>query len=167
MTRSQFALAVRADEKWVENAGRLLNRRLRFSAEEARWLGLVRLLNQEVGLTLVRAAQLADEALKHPMTEISVVVGRGEDGTAGVSIDLARFYSTHAAALSAALDMGGARRRGRRSTTPGKKGVLERAKRYGVDIDLVRAGLHLSPRKRLEELDDNAAFIRAIRPVRS
>ena len=167
MTRSQFALAVLADEKWVENATRLLNKRLRYSAEEARWLGLVRVLNREVGLTLVRAAQLADEALRHPMTEVSVVVGRGEDESAGVSIDLARFHSTHAAALSAALDMGGARRRGRRSTMPAKKGALDRAARYGVDTDLLRAGLHLSPRKRLEQLDENAAFIKAIRPARS
>lgn len=167
MTRSQFAMAVLADEKWVENAARLLNRRLKYNAEEALWLGLVRVLIQEVGLTLARAAQLADEALKHQMTERSVVVGRGEDESAGVSIDLARFHSTHAAALSAALDMGGHRRRGRRSTIPGRKGVLDKAERYGVDIGLLRAGLHVSPRKRLEQLDENAQFINAIRPVRS
>lgn len=167
MTRSQFALAVLADEKWVENAARLLNRRLRYNAGEARWLGLVRLLNQEVGLTLSRADQLADEALKHPMSEASVIVGRGENGSAGIWIDLARFYSTYAAALSAALDMGGARRRGRRRTNPAPKGRLERAERYGVDIGLLRAGIHLSPRIRLEQLDENAAFISAIRPARS
>jgi len=167
MTRSQFALAVLADEKWVENAGRLLERRLRYSVEEARWLGLVHVLNQEVGLTLARSAALADETLKHPMTGGSVVVGRTENGSAGVSIDLGRFYSTHAAAFSAALYMGGSRRRGRRSTTPARKGFLKRAERYGVDIDLLRAGLHLSPRKRLEQLDENAAFISALRPMRS
>jgi hypothetical protein len=167
MTRSQFALAVLADEKWVENATRLLNRRLKYSAADARWLGLVRVLNQEVGLTLVRAAQLADEALRHQMTERFVVVGRREDESAGVSIDLARFHSTRATALSAALDMGGARRRGRRRTMPAKISALERAARYGIDIDLLREGLQLSPRKRLEQLDENAAFIRAIRPVRS
>lgn len=167
MTRSQFAMAVLADEKWVENTARLLNRRLRYSADEARWLGLVRVFNQEIGLTLVRASALADEALTHPANEASVIVGRGENGSAGICIDLARFYSTHAAALSVALDMGGARRRGRRSTTPAKKGLLDRAARYGVDTDLLRAGLHLSPRKRLEQLDENAQFINAIRPVRS
>jgi hypothetical protein len=167
MMRSQFALAVLADEKWVENAARLLDKRLSYSAEEARWLGLVRVLNHEVGLTLARAAELADEALKHSMKEASVVVGRGANGGAGVFIDLARFYSTHAAALSAALEVGGGRRRGRRATTTGQKGLLDKAARYGVDIDLLRAGLHLSPRKRLEQLDENAAFIGAIRPMRS
>jgi hypothetical protein len=167
MTRSQFALTVLADEKWVENAARILNMRLRYTADEARWVGLVRVLNQEVGLTLFRAASLADEAMKHPTSERTVVVGRSENESAAVSIDMARFYSTYAAALSAALDLGGARRRGRRSIRPAKKGALERAARYGVDTDLLRAGLHLSPRKRLEQLDENAAFIKAIRPVRS
>jgi hypothetical protein len=158
-------MAVLADEKWVENAAMLLRRRLRYTADEARWLGLVRLLNQEVGLTLFRASQLADEALKHsPGNDTkTVVVGRVENGSAGVSIDLPRFYSTYAASLSAALDMGGPRRRGRRSASSGKKGAVERATRYGVDTDLLREGLRLSPRERLERLDENAAFINAIR----
>jgi hypothetical protein len=167
MMRSQFALAVLADEKWVENTARLLHKRLRYTAEEARWLGLVRVLNQEVGLTLFRAAALTDEALRHPTDEASVVVGRPENGSAGVLIDLARFYSTYAAALSAALDLGGARRRGRRSSVQKKNsGALERAERYGVDTGLLREGLRLSPRERLQKLDENAAFINAIRPVR-
>jgi hypothetical protein len=163
MTRSQFAMGVGADEKWVENAGRLLGKRLRYTTEEAVWLGLVRLLNQEVGLTLFRAARLADEALEHRPSERWVVLGQDESGRAGVSIDIARFYSSHLAALSAALDMGGPRRRGRRSGARRKKGAVERAARYGVDIDLLREGLQLSPRERLERLDENAAFINAIR----
>jgi hypothetical protein len=166
MTRSQFAMAVLADEKWVENAGRLMDRRFRYTAEEARWLGLVRVLNQEVGVTLSRAAELADEALRHAPDEGSVIVGRA-GGSAGVSIDLARFHSTYAAALSAALDMGGARRRGRpRAILPQKARALDRAAQYGVDLDLLREGLRLSPRERLQRLDDNAAFVNAIRPVR-
>ena len=167
MTRSQFALAVLADEKWVENASRILQKKLRYTAEEALWLGLVRVLSQEVGVTLAHAAQLANEALQHSTNEASVVVGRGENGSVGIWIDLARCYSTHAAALSAALDMGGARRRGRRRTNPAPRGRLERAERYGVDIGLLRAGIHLSPRIRLEQLDENAAFISAMRPARS
>lgn len=166
MTRSQFAMAVLADEKWVENAGRLMDKQFRYTAAEARWLGLVRVLNQEVGLTLFRAAELADEALRHAPDEESVIVGRA-GGSAAVSIDLARFHSTYAAALSAALDLGGARRRGRpRANRRQKAGTLESAAQYGVDIDLLREGLRLSPRERLQQLDDNAAFVKAIRPVR-
>jgi hypothetical protein len=155
-------MGVGADEKWVENAGRLLGKRLRYTPEEAVWLGLVRLLNQEVGLPLFRAARLADEALGHRPSERWVVLGQNESGSAGVSIDIARFYSSHLAALSAALDMGGPRRRGRRRARE-KKGAVERAAQYGVDIDLLREGLRLSPRERLERLDQNAAFINAIR----
>lgn len=163
MTRSQFATAILADEKWVENAGRLLGKRLRYTPAEALWLGLVRLLNQQIGLTLFRAAQLADEAVKEPQDERWVVVGQEENSSAGIAIDIARFYSTYAAALSAALEMGGPRRRGRRSGARGRKGAVERATKYGVDTDLLREGLRLSARERLERLDENAAFINAIR----
>jgi len=160
-------MAVLADEKWVENASRLMDKQFRYTAAEARWLGLVRVLNQEVGVTLFRAAELADEALRHAPDAGSVIVGRAKSGRAGVSIDLARFHSTYAAALSAALNLGGARRRGRpRGTLTQETRTLDRAAQYGVDIDLLREGLRLSPRERLEQLDDNAAFINAIRPLR-
>lgn len=166
MTRSQFALAVLADEKWVENAGRILGRKLRYTAAEARWIGLVRVLNQEVGVTLSRAARLADAALRHAPGEGIVILGQTEGGSAGVSVDMSRFHSTHAAALSVAMDMGGGRRRGRpRAETRGKAGALESAARYGVDVDLLREGLRLSVSERLEQLDENAAFINAIRPA--
>lgn len=158
-------MAVLADEKWVENAARLLNRRLRYSAGEARWLGLVRVLNREVGLTLVRAAELTDEALRHAPDEGRVVVGGGQSRSAGVSIDMARFYSTYAAALSAALELGGGRRRGRPRGAIKQKSAVAEAAEYGVDIDLLREGLRLSPSERLQQLNENAAFISVIRPT--
>ncbi|HUQ20095.1 MAG TPA: hypothetical protein VM099_10830 [Gemmatimonadaceae bacterium] len=165
MTRAQFAMAIRADEKWVENSARLLGKRLRYTADEARSVALIRVLSQEVGITLFRAAQLADEILKQSavMKKTALVVGGAQTSSAAVSIDMARFYSTYAAALSAALDIGGPRRRGRRSGTRGRKGAVERAVRYGVDMDLLREGLRLSPLERLERLDENAAFLNAIR----
>ena len=166
MTRSQFAMAVLADEKWVENAGRLMARQFRYTAAEARWLGLVRILNQDVGVTLARAAQLADEALRSPRHNRNVMVGRAAGSTA-ISIDLARYYSTFGAALSAALELGGARRRGRpRPGLPQENSTLGKAAEYGVDIDLLREGLRLTSGERLQQLDDNAAFLRALRPVR-
>lgn len=167
MTRSQFARAVLAEEKWVENAARLLGRQLEYTAVEARWLGLVRLLGQEVGVTLSRAAELADEALRHaPDTEF-VALGREEGHSAGVFIDLARFHSTYAASLSSAMEFGGARRRGRpRPRFKRTDRALARSARYGVDIDLLREGLRVSPRERLERLDENAAFVKALRPKR-
>src|SRR3990170_1529404 len=128
MTRAQFAMAVRADEKWVENAGRLLSRRFRYTAAEAQWLGLVRILNQDVGLTLNRSAQVADEALEYPPHTGTIVVGQSDDETAGIAIDIARFHSIAGAALAAALDLGGERRRGRpRASLKGKAATLRRS----------------------------------------
>lgn len=42
MTREQFARAVRAEPKWIENTVRLLGRRPAYGLDDARRLGLVR-----------------------------------------------------------------------------------------------------------------------------
>lgn len=164
MTRSQFAAAAMAEEKWVENSARLLGRKLKYTASEARWLGLVRLLNQEQGAPLARAAELADEALRLDPASGCVVVGKTENGVSGISIDLGRFHSDYAASLSAARDMG-PRRRGR-SRSKGA-GAIESAARYGVDIGLLKEGLRLTVRERLQRLDENAGFVYALHPAKS
>ena len=166
MTRSQFALSVGATDKWVENTGRLLGRRFKLSLDESVWLGLVRTLNQDLEIPLMRAAALADEALD-TRTNGPVLVGRSEENAVGISIDMPRYRSSHAASTSAALTLGGPRRRGRQSVqSKGKTDAIEKARRYGVDIDLLRAGLKLSCAERLEQLDANAQFVRSIRKVK-
>jgi hypothetical protein len=166
MTRFQFAMSVGASEKWVENAGRLLGRRFKLSLQESVWLGLVRTLNQDLEIPLKRAAALADEALGTGK-EGAVIVGRSDASTVGVSIDMPRYRSSHAAAASASLTLGGPRRRGRQSAPLKRKvDAIEKAKRYGVDIDLLREGLKLSYAQRLEQLDANAQFARSIRKVK-
>ena len=168
MTRAQFAMAVNADEKWVENAARLLNRRFTYTQAESVWLGLVHVMSQEVGVPLNRAVELADEALGLIDQRNEVVVGQSQTSSAAIVIDMLRFRSTHSAALSAALTLGGAKRRGRqRSQAKRKINALNNASRYGVDLDLLREGLKLSPAERLGRADENAAFINAIRPARS
>ena len=168
MTRAQFAMAVSADEKWVENAARLLNRRLRYTVAESVWLGLVHVLNREVQLSLARAAELADEALGFADATGDVVIGERKSSSAAIVIDMPRFRSSHGASLSAALTLGGARRRGRqRVQTKRKSSALENASRYGVDLDLLREGLKLTVAERLQRADEDAAFINAMRPVRS
>lgn len=166
MTRSQFAMAIHADEKWVENSARLLGLALRYTAAEALLFGLVRVLNQELGLTLAKAADLAKEALEHaPVTE-RAIVGRGEYGSAGVAVDLARYHSAYGAAWSAAMELGGPRRRGRPRRAVTRRSVgdaIERAAEYGVDIDLLRDGLRLSPGERLALANENAAFVDELR----
>ena len=168
MTRSQFAMAVMADEKWIENAARILNRRLKYSLAESVWLGLVRMLTQELQVSLARAAELADQALGLPEGCNTGVVAEREDGNTAIVIDMARFRSSHAAALSTALTLGGARRRGRQRTQSKRKSAaLERASRYGVDLDLLREGLKLSVAERLERADENAGFITSMRVGKS
>jgi len=54
MTAAQFALAVRADHEWVQIAAYDLGRRLRYTISEARWLGLVHLLSEHLGIPLRR-----------------------------------------------------------------------------------------------------------------
>ena len=164
MTRSQFATAVMAPEKWVENAARLLNRKFRYTREESVWLGLVRELNLEVGLPLSRAAEVADEALGSVREEGDVVVGQSEGSSAAIVIDMSRFRSSHGAALSAALTLGGARRRGRRRVQARRKtAALDKASRYGVDLDLLREGLKLTVAERMQRADENAQFVHAMR----
>lgn len=162
MTRAQFAHAAMAGEKWVENAIRLLGRKVRYSRQWARWLALVRVFNQEIGVTLTRAAELADEAVELPEGTGAVTLGRGSSFDAGITIDLARFDSAFAASLSAALTLGDPKKRGRRADS-GKRSAVQRAAEYGVDIGLLEAGLKMTVHERLTAADENAQFIVELR----
>ena len=177
MTREQFALAVNADEKWVENAARLLGHALKYSQAEARWVALVRLFNHELGLPLKRSAHLANEAIRHPESTRELRLGDMSSGSAAIVVDLARFHSAYNAAMSAALTLAGPRKRGRpsggvhnsvsvlkeRSTQETTWDVLARAKAYGVDLAALRDGLNETPAQRLQRLDDNSKFIAEMR----
>lgn len=163
MTRSQFAQAVRADEKWVENAARALGHRLRYSTGEARWFGLIYVLTRDLGTSVQRAATLATAALQLDPTTRALRLRLSEHGEASVALDLARYHSAFAAAVSAALSHGGPRRAGR-PTRPGRPvNALAAAAEHGVDVSLLRAGLRRSPAERLARLDENVAFLQSVR----
>lgn len=168
MTRAQFSRAINADEKWVENSARLLKRTLRYTPAEARWMGLVRVLVQEVHLPLVRADEIADRAMRLPVDARSVNAEEGESGSAAIVLDMARYHSSHAASLSAALNLvePGKRGRPRRRVRPSsnKSTTLLRAARvYGVDVQALRYGRRDSHDTRLRRLNENASFIGAMR----
>jgi len=166
LTRAQFAAVVRADEKWVENTSRALGRRLAYTTDEARWMGVVRLLARDFGIRVNRAADLAEEALRHPRESRVVSLTAVDDGAATLVIDLARYHSTFAAALSAAINHGGARRRGRPpSTRRRRRDPVSAAESFGVDLSLLREAIERSPAERLARLDANASFLSALRPV--
>ena len=113
MTRSQFSLAVNADEKWVDNSARLLGRTLRYDEAEARWLGLVRILVRDLGIPLARAAAISEKAMSLPPDARSVKLQKNESGSLRLVLDLARYHSTHAVSLSVALIHGERRKAGR------------------------------------------------------
>lgn len=180
MTRQQFALAVNADEKWIENTARLLGLALKYSQREARWMGLVRMFNHDIGLTLKRSALLATEAVRYPESVREVRLGKIPSGAAAIVVDLARYHSAHNAALSAALTLAGPRKRGRPSAAgkalshatsavrerPAQEtawDVLARATAYGVDLSALHDGLNETPAERLQRLDENSRFITEMR----
>jgi len=169
LTRSQFSSAVRADEKWLENTARTLGLHLTYTPAEARRMGMVRVLAGEFAIPTTRAAELADEALRHPPEVRALALSASSEGVATLVIDLARYHSTFAAALSAALNHGGPRRRGRpapRKRVRGRDAVAA-ADAYGVDVSLLREALDRAPAERLARLDANSAFLGALRRVPS
>lgn len=173
-------MVVNADEKWIDNTARLLGKSLSYTQREARWMGFVRMFTQQVGVNLTRSAALASEAMRYPEGTREARLGETSSNAATITVDLARFYSAHNAAMSAALTLGGSRKRGR-PPAAGKKSdrasftlrersahetvwdVLARAKAYGVDLSSLRDGLSETPAKRLERLDNNSRFIGAMR----
>lgn len=166
MTAIQFALAVRADSKWVQNTARLLGKRFRYTIAEARWLALVRILNRDFSIPLDDAGRLATSALRFPPDTRELRLLESGDGSAAIVLDLARFHSSFAASLSAALMLGTPRRRGRRAQRADGDAIAS-ARKLGVDIDLVRASLALTPDERLARLDSDARFIAALRTART
>ncbi|CAN5868850.1 hypothetical protein BH24GEM1_BH24GEM1_22760 [soil metagenome] len=164
MTPNQFAAAVGADPKWVQNAARILGRRFARTAEQARWVRLVHLLHQGLGVSLARAGDLASEALSAPPSPKPIQLTAATDDSARIAIDLARFDSSFVAALGAALAFRGPKQRGQsRWSRRRRTNMLRAAEAHGVDLNLVRASLALPVGERLRRLDENAAFLRALR----
>ena len=164
MTRNQFALAVAADEKWVENTAYLLGLTLNFSPSDVTWMGLIRVFNHGLGFTLARSTELATEALQYAPDTGEVLLGKSSVREGAVVLDVARYHSSRNAALSAGLILGGPRRRGRPARRTGGD-ALSRAKKYGVDVDALRIGLNDSAAARLDRLDQNADFIGSMRQL--
>ncbi|MGH9424150.1 MAG: hypothetical protein ACRD3J_29530 [Thermoanaerobaculia bacterium] len=162
MTRNQFAMAVNADEKWIENTILTLGLALKFTPSNVTWMGLVRVFSHGMGFTLARSAQLATEAIQHAPKTRQAVLGHTPGREGAILLDLARYHSRRNASLSAAIELGGPRRRGR-PPRPIRGDALSRARKYGIDVDALRAGLSDSPSTRLERLEQNVEFVNTIR----
>jgi hypothetical protein len=160
MTNQQFAIAAGGTTKWVQNAAMILGRRFRRTPEEARWLGLVGSLNQGLGMPLRAAAALANEVFGKPAQTSGDARRSKQRDIARIVVDRGLYSSIATARLSRALVREVPKSRGRRRR---RENPLTAAERYGLDIDLLRISLKRSPAERLAELDQNAAFINAMR----
>jgi hypothetical protein len=162
MTARQTAIAAAADLKWLTNSAGLLRRALRYTPDHARWWGLVRLLVDELGLSLKAAADTASNALRSPGSSSKVRVSADPSGSAALVVDLPRYESIFLGNLSRALVQETPRRRGRVKQSS-RKDAIAAARDYGIDISLLRSALERTPAERLSLLESNAAFIRGMR----
>ncbi len=166
MTPHQFAVATGGDAKWLLNSAALLRRRVRHTPEDARWWGLVRQLTDTLGLPLQRAAAAATIALSVKGQPCKISISPGRSGSASVLIDMVRYQSIFLLNLSRALVQATPKRRGRPSASR-DRGAADSAAHYGIDLGLVRAALNRTPAERLELLEANAEFVRAMRKGRN
>ncbi len=166
MTRSQFAIAVGASEKWLHNAAAALGRRIRYTPDEARRLGVAHAIQSAIGCPLWRADALAARALSAGANQ-AVVLGADldeaeQDGIVRLSIDVPRMLSVHTVRLARALHHQ-PRRRGRRPVAQRGRDARTRARAYGLDLTLIDHHLAMTTAERLRALDENAPLLAALR----
>ena len=113
MTYGQMSIATRSDISWLNNARRILAKRMHRTPSGARWWGMVRMLNHELGLPLKSAAKVADLVLHTSAAPHRIRLAATTDGAIALRIDLERFHSTANASLAAAFAFGLPRGRGR------------------------------------------------------
>jgi hypothetical protein len=167
MSLSRFAILAGATPRWVQNAFQALDRKAVYHENEAKVLGLARILQESFGLPLVVAHPLALEALGAWPT---VRVWRRESPTGAVvmEVDLERYLSGYASRLALARSHE-ERRRGR-PPSGRKRGIgaalehaVEYAVEYGVDVGLLESSLRRTPEERLRRLDEDVAFLETMR----
>src|SRR5438132_1619693 len=156
MTLTQFAIAAGTDTKWLLNSSALLGRRIRRTPQEARWWGLVWLLDSAIGISLQRAAGIASDALMQAPEVVWVRPLSDPSSSVSVMVNLQRYRSVAAANLSRALVRETPKVRGRRKVT---RDPIAAAVEYGVDLGLLRSALEKCPAERLRTLDVNRAFV--------
>lgn len=163
MTLGQFATAVGAPKRWVQNAFQALGLPAEYTEPLARRLAFARVVKEACGMPLRRAFPLAEDALACWPAQKAWDL-RDLDGSVRVVLDLERFLSDYAVRLSLSRTFYMERRRGR----PRKRKLrgIALAKWYGVDLTLLVESLKRTPEERLEQMDDLRAFFAHARIVR-
>ena len=160
MTLGQFAVAVGAPRRWVQNARAVLGDRSPYREAGARRLALARVLREASRMPLRKAYALAAEALSAWPARSTWTYQPG-GGAAAVTVDLKRFLSDYAARLSLARSFYAERRRGR----PRKRRGLALARWYGVDVSLLVESLKRTPAQRLKRMEEAAEFFKSARRI--
>lgn len=149
MTLGQFATAVGADPRWVQNASRVLGLSRRYSLERARFLFVARRLTEETGMPLTRAWALAPAVSRTWPDAREFISGHGP---VRIVVDVERLLAEFAVRASLARSWYGERRRGRPAV--GAERGVRYAVGYGVDVSLVESALALTPEERLRRNDE-------------
>jgi len=156
---NQLGIAAGAETKWLLNSSALLGRSLTPTRSNARWWGLVKLLEQAFDLPLAVAAKAATRALAERNDGGRAGALEDPSASACMTVDLSRYDSILLARLSRARVRETPKRRGRRALNPDP---VAAAAAYGIDIGLIRSSLARTPGERLAMLDQNARFLRHI-----
>ena len=160
MTLGQYATAVGAPPRRVQNARGVLRLRGRYDERGACELGLALTIADATGMPIVRAWPAARSALAAWPDAREWACG-AEDGSVRVVIDLERYQSAFTARLSLARESYAERRRGRpraRARNP-----IAAARAYGIDLTLIDESMELSPAQRLRRMDEMSEFFRMVR----
>jgi hypothetical protein len=120
-----MAIATRSSRIWLNNARRILGRRMHRTPSGARWWGMVRMLNHELGLPLKSAARVADLVMGSSTAPHRIRLAATSDGAIALRIDLERFHSTANAAVAAAFAFGQPRGRGRPSKPRRRRPLID------------------------------------------
>lgn len=162
MTLGQFATAVGAQKRWVQNAFAVLGLAPRYTVDGARRLAFAKMLKDEFAIPLVRGYPLAEPALAcWPARR--TWEHEGSNGVGRVVVDLERFLSDFSVRLSLSRTFYAEKRRGRRWQHDLRGVAL--AEWYGIDVSLLVESLKLTPEERLRRLEEAVEFLKSVRVV--
>jgi hypothetical protein len=159
----QLAIAAGSSTKWIKNAEMLLGLSFPRTPNDAVGVGLIHELHSELDLPLSIARDIANRVLS--TSGRTSVMPALASGSLRLFVDLNRYRSSFNARLSRALVLGGPKRRGRPRAA--SSDAIAAAVAHGVDLDLLRDSLRLTPAERLARLDANAAFVGALAESRA
>ena len=165
MTLAQCSAILDATPKRIQNAYATLGLPLRYREAEVRRLGLALRLGDGFGLPLHVAWERAGEALAQ---RAAGIVRLPVGDIAIVEIDVRRYLSDWTAAWARVRRLATPRGRGRppHPARAARTHALTAARKHGIDVVALAESLRRSPGERLQALNENARFVRALQERR-